>query len=135
MANFAKIDENNLVVDVVKIHNNEILNENGEESEAVGIAFLKSLYGEDTEWVQTSYNNNIRGSFTGIEWRYDADLDLFIEPKEFDSWILNTSTGRYEAPTPRPDPETGVWEWNEEEQKWDEWVPKGTPEDDPSRDE
>tara|TARA_B100000929_G_scaffold288951_1_gene278474 strand:+ start:371 stop:751 length:381 start_codon:yes stop_codon:yes gene_type:complete len=123
MANFAKMDENNLVVDVIKIHNNDLLDENGEESEALGIAFCKSLFGEDTEWIQTSWNHNVRGSFAGIGWSYNSELDIFCEPLPFPSWTNNELTGRPEAPVPFPS--EGEWIWNEEEQKWDEYILAG----------
>ena len=54
MAHFAQLDENNVVINVIVIHNNDILDENGNESEEVGIKFLKSIFGEATRWVQTS---------------------------------------------------------------------------------
>ena len=40
MAHFAELDENNIVTRVVVIHNNELLDDEGNESEAKGIAFL-----------------------------------------------------------------------------------------------
>ena len=47
MAHFAEIDSNldNVVLRVLVIGNEDILDENGEESEALGIAFCKSLFG------------------------------------------------------------------------------------------
>ena len=62
MAHFAKI-KNNEVVDVIVINNEIIIDENGIESEAMGIAFCKSLYGDDTEWIQTSYNGSFLGRY------------------------------------------------------------------------
>ena len=59
MAYFAKLNPENIVEQVISVHNNELL-DNGIESEAKGIAFCKSLYGQDTNWVQTSYNKRIR---------------------------------------------------------------------------
>lgn len=64
MAHFAKI-ENGIVRQVDAIANAALLDENGVEQEALGIALCKSIYGEDTEWVQTSYNNNFRGKYAG----------------------------------------------------------------------
>jgi hypothetical protein len=59
MAYLAKLNSNNIVEKVISVHNNELL-DNGIESEQKGIAFCKFLYGQDTNWVQTSYNNRIR---------------------------------------------------------------------------
>lgn len=79
MAHFAQI-ENNIVMQVVKVNNEVITDENGVEQEALGVSFLKSLYGEDTDWKQTSYNNNIRGIYAGIGMTYNPDLDEFKAP-------------------------------------------------------
>lgn len=56
MAHFARID-NGIVTQVIVVSNAE-LDDNGTESEAKGIAFCRSLFGEDTDWAQTSYNGN-----------------------------------------------------------------------------
>lgn len=64
MAHFARI-QNNLVCEVIVINNEVLHDENGIEQELIGINFCKSLYGADTEWVQTSYNNNFRGKYAG----------------------------------------------------------------------
>lgn len=34
--------------------------------------------GEHTNWVQTSYNNNFRGTYAGTGSKYDPILDIFI---------------------------------------------------------
>lgn len=79
MAHFARI-ENGIVREVIVINNDVMLDKKGKESEALGIAFCKSLYGDDTEWVQTSYNGNFRGQYAGIGMIYDPDADQFFEP-------------------------------------------------------
>jgi hypothetical protein len=62
----------------VIVVNNEVLeNKSFPESEPVGIAFCKSLYGENTEWLQTSYNGNFRGKYAGVGSIYDPELDEF----------------------------------------------------------
>jgi hypothetical protein len=81
MAHFAKLDANNVVEQVIVVNNNELM-ENGEESEAKGIAFCKSLFGSDTRWVQTSYNASFRGVYAGIGYTYDAENDVFVGPTE-----------------------------------------------------
>lgn len=85
MAHFARLDENNVVTDVIVVANEDILDANGQESEEVGIAFCKTLLGEDTRWVQTSYNGNFRGIFAGVGAYYDATLDIFCIPEAGDS--------------------------------------------------
>lgn len=76
MAHFAKI-KNNIVEEVIVINNEVLENKPFPESEPIGIAFCKSLYGEDTEWLQTSYNGNFRGRYAGIGSIYNSELDEF----------------------------------------------------------
>ena len=114
MAHFAEIDETNTVVQVVVVHNNELL-EDGIESEAKGIAFCQSLFGGT--WVQTSYNASIRKNYAGMGFTYDSDRDAFIPPKPFDSWVLNEETCQWQAPLPYP-VEGGPYQWDEANQEW-----------------
>lgn len=80
MAHFAKINENNLVTEILVINNTDCLGQNGQESEAVGITFCQSLYGLNTRWVQTSYNGNIRGKYAGVGDTYDEAAGVFVAP-------------------------------------------------------
>ena len=72
MAHFAQIDENNIVQQVIVVDNENINNSNGIEDEAVGIAFCQSIFGANTNWVQTSYNGNMRGKYAGIGYTWDG---------------------------------------------------------------
>ena len=84
MAHFAKI-EDGIVREVIVVNNEVLKDENGIEQESIGINFCKSLYGEDTEWVQTSYNSNFRGKYAGSGDQYNSELDIFLP-----SIILNS---------------------------------------------
>jgi hypothetical protein len=79
MAHFARI-EDNIVREVIVINNEIFLNENGQEQESIGIAFCKSLFGEETNWIQTSYNASFRGKFAASGDKYDSEIDQFIIP-------------------------------------------------------
>jgi hypothetical protein len=79
MAHFAKI-KNNIVTQVIVVNNEVLENKDFPESEPIGIAFCKSLYGADTEWLQTSYNSNFRGTYAGSGMTYDPVLDIFTTP-------------------------------------------------------
>ena len=92
MAHFAKLDENNIVTHVSVVDNWNCVDGDGNESEAVGVAYLKSIHGEDTNWKQTSYNGNIRKNYAGIGHTFDADRDAFIAPKPYNSWQLNETS-------------------------------------------
>jgi len=76
MAHFAQV-ENNVVQRVIVVNNEVLENKPFPESEVIGVAFLKSLYGEDTNWLQSSYNGNFRGRFAGTGMIYDSELDEF----------------------------------------------------------
>ena len=90
MAHFAQLNDNNVVTQVIVVHNNELLDENGQESETKGIAFCQSLLGGN--WVQTSYNANFRKNYAGIGYTYDAVRDAFISPKPEGNWVLDETT-------------------------------------------
>jgi len=79
MAHFARV-ENNIVREVIVINNEVLENKEFPESEAIGVAFCKSLYGVDTNWLQTSYNSNFRGTYAGLGMTYDPVLDIFTTP-------------------------------------------------------
>ena len=119
MAHFAEIDSNldNVVIRVLVIGNDDILDENGEENEAIGIAYCKSLFGEETEWVQTSYNNNFRKNYAGAGWMYDEGRDAFIPPQPYPSWTLNEETCHYNPPS-WPANDTEQWIWDEATVSW-----------------
>lgn len=86
------------------------------------------LWGPPEEWVQTSYNTHggvhryggipLRKNFAGIGYIYDKDLDAFIPPKLFDSWILDEDTCYWKAPVEYPS-DGGSYIWNEETQQWE----------------
>lgn len=78
MAHFAEINNSGIVQRVIVVNNQELI-ENGVEVESKGIDFCKSLFGSDTNWVQTSYNGNFRGRYAGVGMKYDHSTDTFID--------------------------------------------------------
>lgn len=119
MAHFAKLDENNIVIEVIVVNNEVITDENGNENEQLGIDFCKQLFGEDTKWVQASYNGSFRKRYPAFEDTYNEELDAFITPKPYPSWILNSETRDWEAPIPKPDVNSDeVVLWKEETLEW-----------------
>jgi hypothetical protein len=98
MAHFAQLDESNIVTQVIVVHNNELLEEDGTENPIKGARFCQSLLGGN--WIQTSYNGNIRKNFAGIGYTYDQTRDAFIPPKpEEGNWVLNEDTCIWEEVT------------------------------------
>jgi len=117
MAHFAQLDDDNFVLQVIVVHNNELLDENGQESEAKGIQFLISWSGGYSNWKQTSYNGNMRKNYAGIGYTFDAGRDAFILPKPYASWVLNETTCRWGAPIPYPTDEK-TYDWDEATTSW-----------------
>jgi hypothetical protein len=84
MAHFAKLDANNVVLEVIVVNNDVIQNLPFPESEPIGVAFCQSLFGQDTVWKQTSYNAQFRKCYAGLGFIYNAIEDVFYPPKPSD---------------------------------------------------
>ena len=121
MAHFAKLNDQNVVIDVNVVNNETINNLPFPESEPVGVAFLTDWSGGYTDWKQTSYNGNFRKNYAGIGYTYDPVLDAFVPPKPFPSWLLNTQTCQWQAPIPYPN-DGKLYTWNEDTQQWVEFT-------------
>ena len=120
MAHFAQLDENNVVTQVIVVANDELLLD-GVENETKGIMFCKSLLGEDTRWVQTSYNGTIRKNYAGIGYTYDPVADHFFAPQPYPSWTLDENA-KWQAPVPYPVEEGKFFTWDEPTLSWVEIV-------------
>ena len=116
MAHFAKLDENNIVTEILVVNNDVLLKADGTESELKGKQFLNNLFGLAT-WKQTSYNGNFRKQYAGIGYSYDKTNDVFIMPQPYDSWTLNVNFD-WQPPTPMPI-DDNIYNWNEETTTWD----------------
>jgi hypothetical protein len=121
MANFAKLDSNNIVLEVHAIHNDVINNAEGLEQESIGIDFLNNLYKTNDVWKQTSYSNSFRKQYAGIGYTYDDAKNKFIQPQPYTSWTLDGNDD-WQAPITSPsvtndgeDPVVWVWEKHWEE--------------------
>jgi hypothetical protein len=121
MAHFAKLNDQNIVIDVNVVNNETINNLPFPDSEAVGVAFLTEWSGGYSNWKQTSYNNNFRKRFAGLGHTYDSSLDAFITPSPFPSWVLNLDTCEWEAPILYPTDGKNYY-WNEDTQQWVEII-------------
>ena len=107
MAHFAQIDSNNLVTQVIVVGNDDTSDSNGVEVESIGVAFCQKLLGAETNWKQTSYNSNMRGSYAGIGYTYMTNVatlgvgstDIFISPQPYASWTIGVGTATWYPPT------------------------------------
>ena len=121
MAHFAKLDDNNIVTQVIVVANKDTADAFGVEKEHIGAAFCERLFGGT--WKQTSYNGNKRKNYAGIGYTYDAGRDAFIPPKPFNSWVLVEETCQWKAPVDMPaDAGTGEppkrYTWDEATTNW-----------------
>ena len=118
MAHFARIDENNIVTEVLVVD---------DKWEHMGQHYLAEVCGLGGTWIQTSYNTYggvhslggtpLRKNFAGIGYIYDKERDAFYLPQPYPSWTLNTQTFLWEAPVPYPT-DGGVYTWDEATQSW-----------------
>jgi hypothetical protein len=123
MAHFAQLDENNKVINVVKVIDEVLLDENGNEDEQKGVDFLNASQGKVSKWVKTSYNNNIRNKYAVIGGFYNEEYDVFLDPKPFgcESWILDTVVFDWVPPILKPEnpDEKHEYVWNESIVDWE----------------
>ena len=107
MAHFAKLDANNIVEQVIVVSNDDIKDNSGAEVEAIGVAFCQKLLGANTNWKQTSYNNNFRGNYAGIGMTYAENVatlgvgstDIFIGINTNASWSVGVNTAAWYPPS------------------------------------
>lgn len=122
MAHFAKVGSDNIVLEVHAVDNWNVVDGEGNEVEAAGIAWQEKVFGVQAgiTWVQTSYNHNIRKNYAGIGYTWDAGRNAFYAPKPYPSWVLNETTCHWEAPTPMPTDaaENELYTWNEGTTSW-----------------
>ena len=129
MAHFAKLDDKNIVTQVIVVGNDDLKDSNGNETESIGVAFCQKLFGSDTNWKQTSYNQSIRGNYAGAGMTYMsgvrtlglASTDVFIYQQPYPSWTLNDDTCQWEAPVAYPTDDK-LYKWDEDNQQWIVWT-------------
>jgi len=90
------------------------------------------------KWIQTSYNTRggvhynpetgepsqdqtkaLRKNFASIGFTYSEQLDVFIPPKPYASWVLDEETCLWNAPVAMPTDDKR-YEWNEDSLMWEE---------------
>ena len=110
MGHFAQINEANQVVQVI-VAEQDFIN--------------TGLVGSPSTWIQTSYNTfagthrlggtPLRKNYAGIGFTYNKELDAFIPPKPYASWVLNEESCLWNAPTEKPE---GNYGWDEDSLSW-----------------
>lgn len=121
MAHFAQLDENNVVLQVIVVDNKDTQTALGIEDEFVGIEFCKKLFGENTRWVQTSYNGTFRQRFAAIGGVYNQTHNCFINPRPFPSWIFDNKVLDWVPPVAMPQ-DAKPYRWDEQSGSWVELI-------------
>ena len=109
MAHFAKISENNEVLQVLVVDDKDLLNSNQQEDESVGQTYLETHNNWPAHlWIQTSYNtiNNthingktpLRGNYAGIGYTWDENNQIFWPIKPYASWVKHIASASWKSP-------------------------------------
>jgi len=139
MGHWARIDDNNIVQEVIVIKEAELDTGN---------------WGDKSKWIKTSYNTKdgkhyvpdanqnytvestdqskaLRYRYAGIGMKYDAVNDVFHDPTppnpDWSSWTFDTTTWSWKPPIPMPEitkEEFKYWVWDEDEYQADTGDPK-----------
>jgi hypothetical protein len=119
MAHFAKLDDENNVIQVLVVSDEYDTDELGQE-------YLANFCGFGGRWIKTSYNTlggvhqmggvPLRKNYAGLTSVYDPVRDAFYQKQPYQSWTLNEETCHWEPPTPMPT--NGMYKWSEEEENW-----------------
>ena len=115
MANFAKLNNDNEVIEKVYLLTKENVNPvTGVEDESFGIKYLTDNHGH-LNWKQFSIHTSkgvhlrgrtpLRKNCPGIGWKYDSEKDAFIPPdslKPYPSWVWDDSICWWKSPVDEP---------------------------------
>lgn len=131
MANFAEVNDNNIVIAVHTVDDAAIIKSNKEDEET-GKILMQSITKRNSQFIQTSYNTRggkhynsdgtlswnkeKRKNYAGIGYSYNPTLDAFIPPKPFPSWVLDEKTCLWNAP--KECPKIGDYYWDESKLNW-----------------
>lgn len=125
MAHFCELDENNVVKRTIVIDNSELLDNEGNEQESIGIAYCEKHFGG--RWIQTSYNASFRCRYAVPGMIYNEEIDMFHGPQPYPSWTFENDGTRcaWVPPDGKKEPDNGIdelgpytWKWNEDQQEW-----------------
>jgi len=110
MAHFAKV-ENNIVTQVI-VADQDVIDSFPDKE-----LYIKTNY-HTRGGVNVLGYEPLRKNFAGIGYSYNENLDAFIPPKPYNSWVLDEETCLWEAPIAMPQDENH-YAWNEDNQSWD----------------
>lgn len=120
MAHYAELDANNVVTQVFVGRDEDDL--------AEGVTDWEVYYARPGFTVKrTSYNTvagehltggtPFRGTYAGVGFHYNEELDIFYPPQPYPSWLLNANTASWEAPVEYPKDGNSYF-WDEDSTSW-----------------
>lgn len=124
MAHYALLNENNIVTQVITGVDENIIQTDLDGTQVGGSSEAWEEFYATRPWLnavsckRTSYNNKIRKQYAGIAYSYDPVNDVFIAPKPFESWSLDSNFD-WQPPVPMPT-DGKIYNWNEDTKNWDE---------------
>jgi len=99
---WARLDSENNVIDLIK----------------ADVTFIKSgLVGEYSEWKPCARDGSISKNMPGLGYSYREDIDAFVPPKPYPSWVLDEDIAQWQAPTPKPT-DGNPYQWDEATTSW-----------------
>lgn len=126
MALFARLDENNLIENVIVVADHDVEANGGHKSETAA-QWVANKFGKNYPnkiWVEGSEDGSFRNHIPTKGGTYDPVEDRFRNVKYFPSWVWNSSTADWESPIgkkPTEDqwPEKAAWVfWSEPKATW-----------------
>lgn len=132
MAHFAKIGNDNLVLQVLSIEDKHILNADGVEDESIGQQYLASHHNWPAEmWIKTSYSTRdnqhrrggtpFRGNYAGPGYVWDSTNEIFWPPQPHASWSKDIPNAVWKAPINEPSlPDSSAEAYDWQDPNWDE---------------
>ena len=129
MAHFAEIrTDNHKVLRVIVVDNADVAANGGDQSTQAE-TWVSNNISQDpiileelgtyptTYWKQTSYNNNFRGIFAGVDYTYDSTADKFKPRKPYDSWTWDDTDWNWKPPVDVPT-DDNRYRWDEDNTEW-----------------
>jgi hypothetical protein len=128
MAHYAKLSENNEVLQVLTLDDINEQNDAGETVESIGQAYLEKHNNWPSHlWKKTSYNTKstpegsvhalggtpYRGVYASINMVYDSTKNVFRHKQPYSSWTFNDTSNEWEPPVKCPITTTDMEGFNE----------------------
>ena len=118
MAHYAFLDENYVVTEVIVGRDESNFDWERHYGDIRGQLCKRTSY-NTSGGVHLGGGTPFRKNYAGIGYTYDPQLDAFIPPKPFASWILDETSGLWAAPIPMP-ADGKQYRWDENTLAWTE---------------